>query len=148
MNPLSADWSALLFLWTMDFLIASGMKHFHKRNVSSAPAETTVVLSGEMARCSTLSVWPKSSAVLVYVKKRKQFWSKQCGIITDEMISPSKGTSILSLHYEHNHGLKPIPCTGWPTITSRLETSYQWYSVMSHCYHSTYGYICQLYHRH
>lgn len=105
----------------MDFLIASGMKHFHKRNVSSAPAETTVVLSGEMARCSTLSVCPKSSAVLVWIKTIVKNNVQNTNTVQTMKFSPSKGTSILSLHYEHSHGLKPILCTDWPTVTSKLE---------------------------
>ena len=40
-------------------------KSFQKRSVSSAPAETTVVPSGEAAIWSTRCVWPVSSAVLV-----------------------------------------------------------------------------------
>lgn len=38
------------------FFAGSVMKHFHSLSVSSAPADNTVVPSGDMARCRTRAV--------------------------------------------------------------------------------------------
>ena len=40
------------------FFSWSTLKHFHRRKVSSAAADTTVSPSGDMAMCSTRAVWP------------------------------------------------------------------------------------------
>jgi hypothetical protein len=44
------------------FLTGSGAKHFHNRRVSSAPADNTVLPSGDMARCKTRAACPVNSA--------------------------------------------------------------------------------------
>lgn len=40
------------------FFWSSTWKHFQSRSVSSAPADTTVDPSGDMAMCNTRAVWP------------------------------------------------------------------------------------------
>jgi hypothetical protein len=44
------------------FFTGSGAKHFHSRKVSSAPADNTVLPSGDMARCNTRAECPVNSA--------------------------------------------------------------------------------------
>ena len=44
------------------FLTGSGAKHFHSRKVSSAPADNTVLPSGDVARCKTRAECPVNSA--------------------------------------------------------------------------------------
>ena len=63
----------------MDGCNAYLAKHFQKRRVSSAPADTTVVASGLMAIDSTRCEWPLSSATLVmvgYFHTISWFWEK------------------------------------------------------------------------
>lgn len=54
------------------FLFGSGKKHFHIRRVSSAPAESTVEPSGDMARFNIRLVCPVSSATLKKICLKKQ----------------------------------------------------------------------------
>lgn len=48
------------FAFVFFFVSSSTMKHFHNRSVSSAPADTTVSPSGDIARCKTRAVWPEN----------------------------------------------------------------------------------------
>lgn len=41
------------------FFCSSSVKHFQIRSVSSAPADTTVWQSGDIAICNTRAVWPR-----------------------------------------------------------------------------------------
>lgn len=53
-------------------LTGSMTKHFHNLKVSSAPADKTVVPSGEIARCKTLAVCPLSSATFKFTIKSEK----------------------------------------------------------------------------
>jgi len=44
----------------LTFFCGSTAKHFQRRSVSSAAAETTVLPSGDIAMCNTRAVWPGS----------------------------------------------------------------------------------------
>lgn len=47
-----------LELWRTFCAMGASPKHFQKRRVSSAAADTTVQPSGDWAMCSTRAVWP------------------------------------------------------------------------------------------
>lgn len=59
------------FLACSFFLFGSGKKHFHIRRVSSAPAESTVEPSGDMAKFKMRFVCPVSSATFRMGSKKK-----------------------------------------------------------------------------
>ena len=67
-NLRSTDPSADSFaFFVLDPLAASSEKHFQKRKVSSAAADTTVFPSGLCAMCNTRAVCPVNSAIFCMV---------------------------------------------------------------------------------
>jgi len=52
------------------FFCGSTAKHFHRRSVSSAAADTTVLPSGDIAMCNTRDVWPAAQIQQQFFKDK------------------------------------------------------------------------------
>lgn len=97
-------------------LVGSTAKHFHRRNVSSAAPDTTVVPSGDIAMCSTLAVWPVHKCNIHYIIVHKYEPRNQCATCPERGFLWLQGFNITGLF------VNGVIIESWITVTVQVLT--------------------------